>query len=596
MAGLSPLLDTAGSLDLTPYAGRWVAVVRGRVAGVGVTERAARLAAKRCRPKEEPTVLFVPSETASLPQVRLSLPSLVEMSIDIAPSGSLAEQVCCFLREQDSPIWLVGGYVRDLLLGRETNDLDFAVPSGAIPLARAVADRFNGAFFPLDERLDMGRALLQEAGQTFIVDICRLRGPDLAGDLALRDFTINAMALDLHADRPELIDLQGGRQDLAARLVRAVSERSFRDDPVRLLRAVRLAAELGFTLEEQTVAWLQRDAAWLAWSPLERVRYEMVRIVALAGAADHLRQLDSLGLLGIVLPEVVDLQGVEQSPPHTLDAYEHSLETIRQLEWLLEAIEGSNGSEGTEGSEGAERITYHASRITHYAEKVLKANLSPFASRLLEHLARSTSAGRTRGMMLKWAALLHDLGKAKTRSLEADGKVRFLQHEVIGAELAAGVLRRLRFTNAEVDWVETLVRQHMRPALLAHEPALTRRAVYRFFRDAGEVGVDTCLLSLADQLATWGPNLPLERWTRRVDTVAHLLEAYFTRHKEEIVPRLLLSGRDLQEHFGLAEGPRIGELLEALREAQAMGEVSSRDEALALVRRLLAEDVGGQKA
>ena len=593
MTRLPPFPGSSVSADLTPYAGRWVAVVRGRVAGVGVTERAARLAAKRCRPKEEPTVLFVPSETASLPQLRLSLPSLAEMSIDIAPSGSLAEQVCRFLREQDSSVWLVGGYVRDLLLGRNSNDLDFAVPSGAIPLARAVANRFNGAFFPLDERLDMGRALLQEAGQTFIVDICRLRGPDLASDLALRDFTINAMALDLRADPPELIDLQGGRRDLAARLVRAVSERSFRDDPVRGLRAVRLAAELGFTLEEQTATWLRRDAARLAWSHLERVRYEMVRIVALAGAADHLRQLDSLDLLGIVLPEVVDLQGVEQSPPHTLDVYEHSLETIQQLEWMLEII---IGAEGTEGTQRAEPPTPNFQHRTTNAEEVLRAGLMPFSAAWRTHLAQPSSAERTRGMMLKWAALLHDLGKPKTRSLEADGKVRFLQHEVIGAELAAGVLRRLRFTHAEVHWVESIVRQHMRPALLADEPALTRRAIYRFFRDVGEAGVDTCLLSLADHLATWGPNLVLERWARRVDTVTHLLEAYFTRHKEEIVPRPLLSGRDLQEHFGLAEGPRIGELLEALREAQAMGEVPSRDEALALVRRLLAEDVGGQKA
>jgi len=549
-------------------------------------------------------------------------PLTSEIGIKLAPPGSLAEQVCRFLREQGGPIWLVGGYVRDRLLGRETHDLDFVVPAEAIPLARAVANHFDGAFFPLDERLDMGRAVLREEGQSFIVDICRLRGGSLAADLALRDFTINAMALDLSTDPPTLVDQHGGRRDLAARLVRAVGEKCFRNDPVRTLRAVRLAAELGFRLEEQTAAWVRRDAPLLAWSPKERVRYEMVRIVAAQDAADHLRQLDSLGLLVIVLPEVVDLQGVEQSPPHYLDVYEHSLETVRQLEWVLEVLvgeggagwegkegkEGKKGKEGAEGTEGAERRTQHATRNTQhairntqyairntqFAEDVLRAGLAPFIANLQAHLAQPTSAERTRGMMLKWAALLHDLGKPKARTVEPDGRVRFLHHPRIGAQLTAHALRRLRFNNAEVRWVRTIVRHHMRPLLLAREPSLTRRAIYRFFRDAGEAGVDTCLLSLADNLATWGPNLILERWTRQVEVVTRLLDAYFTRHKDEIAPQPLLNGRDLRERFGLTEGPRVGVLLESLREAQAAGEVRTQDEALALVRQLLSNDASGK--
>ncbi len=601
MAGPPPLPDIAASIDLSPYAGRWVAVVRGRVAGVGHTERAALLAAKRCRPKEEPTILFVPSATESIQDAMLTLPSLAEAPIGLAPSGSLTEQVCRFLREQSGLAWLVGGYVRDRLLGRETHDLDVVVAADAIPLARAVADHFGGAFFVLDESRDIGRALLGRGRSPLIVDISRFRGADLAADLALRDFTVNAMALDLGAEPPALIDRHGGQQDLAARLVRAVSERSFRDDPLRTLRAVRLAAGLDFELEGQTAAWLRRDAPLLAGAPLERVRYELVRIVAAENAADHLRQLDSLGLLGVVLPEVVDLQGVEQSPPHYLDVYEHSLETVRQLEWVLEILKGAETAGGTEETKGAERRTpnterrtHHAPRITHHTEEVLRAGLTPFAASLQSHLTHPTSAERTRGTMLTWAALLHDLGKPKTRSVEPGGRVRFLQHQAIGAELAAGALRRLRFNNAEVRWVETIVRQHLRPSSLAREPALTPRAVYRFFRDAGEAGVDTCLFSLADHLATWGPNLIPERWTRRVETTARLLETFFARHNTDIAPQPLLSGRDLQEHFGLAAGPRIGDLLETLREAQATGEVQDRDQALALVRRLLADDVSGK--
>jgi len=513
--------------------------------------------------------------------------------IVLAPPGSLAERVCRFLQDRGGPIWLVGGYVRDLLLGRQTNDLDFTVPAEAIPLARAVANHFGGAFFILDERLDMGRAVLREAEQPLIVDICRLRGDDLEADLALRDFTINAMALDLCADPPMLIDRYGGRRDLAARLVRAVGEKGFQRDPVRTLRAVRLAAELGFRLEEETAAWIRRDALRLAWAPMERVRYEMVRIMDIPGAADHLRALDSLNLLEMVLPEVVDLQGVEQPPPHYLDVYEHSLETVRQLEWVLEVIKGAEGTERR--TQHPRRNTQHETRNPSQVEDVLRTGLTPFIADLQAHLAQPTSAERTRGMMLKWAALLHDLGKPKARTEEPNGRIRFLHHPRIGAGLAAHVLQRLRFNNTEVRWVKTIIRQHMRPLLLAREPSLTRRAIYRFFRHAGEAGADICLLSLADHLATWGPNLRAEEWGRLVQIVSRLLDAYFTEHEMRVAPRPLLSGQELQEHFGLAEGPRIGALLEALREAQAMGEVCTRGDALAFVRHLLSENVGGRR-
>jgi putative nucleotidyltransferase with HDIG domain len=468
-------------------------------------------------------------------------------------------------------------------MSRDSYDLDVAVLADAIPRARALADHFGGAFFPLDKERDIGRALLSAGGPQLVVDIGRLRGGDLAGDLVLRDFTINAMAWRLDSGPLTLIDRHGGAQDLQQRLVRAVSERSLRDDPIRILRAVRMVAELGFELDEPTTAWLQRDARLLAEAPLERVQQELVRIMAARGASNHLQLLDSLGALSVVLPEVADLQGVEQSPPHCLGVYEHSLETVRQLEWLLEALEGA--ASGVSGAMTESR----GSRLKGAMRRPLSA-LLPLVGELRSHLTHATSAGRTRGMMLKWAALLHDVGKPKVRSEEPGGRIRFLRHDVVGARLATLALQRLRFTNAEARWVGTIVRQHLRPAQLSREPVVTRRAVYRFYRDLGEAGVDTCLLSLADHLATWGPELIPERWARRVQTAAQLLEAFFRRHDNALSSEPLVNGRELQDHFGLTEGPRLGSLLEALREAQASGEVVTRDDAFALVRQLLTSD------
>jgi hypothetical protein len=164
--------------------------------------------------------------------------------------------------------------------------------------------------------------------------------------------------------------------------------------------------------------------------------------------------------------------------------------------------------------------------------------------------------------------------------------------------MAESTLRSLRFSSSEVAWISTIVRNHLLPAQLAREPELTRRAVYRFFRDTREAGVDTCLLSLADHLATWGPGLRPDRWNRRVETSAHLLHAFFTRYKEQVAPDPILNGWDLQQILGLAAGPGIGAMLEILREAQASGEVHTRDEALGLVQSVWQSgrsDQGGER-
>ena len=554
--------------NLAPYAGRWVALVQDRVAGVGVTAEAAKLAAKRCRPKEEPTVFLVPASTAE---------QQTATRLELEPPDSLVGQACRFLRGQRGAAWLVGGYVRDRLLHRETHDLDVVVPTDAIRKARALADHFGGAFFKLDEERDVGRALLPRERGPLNVDISRLRATDLAGDLALRDFTINAMALDLNEDPPVLIDHHGGLEDSRLGLVRAVSERSFRDDPVRMLRGVRQAADLGFALDEQSVVWIRRDARRLSEIPAERVQPELVRLIDGDAAARHLLLLSDLGLLSVVLPEVAGLQGIGQSQPHYLDVFDHTLESLRQWEWLLSALRGDTECHGSGSTSGA------GLRVA--------AALAPILPQLLSHLAQPTSADRTRGMLLKWALLLHDVGKPKTRTVEEGGRVRFFQHQSVGAEMAATVLRGLRFSSNEVRWISTIVRNHLRPSQLAREPELTRRAVYRFFRDTGEAGVDTCLLSLADHLATWGPGLQSERWSRRVDTTAQLLHVFFTRHKEQVAPDPLLNGWDLQQSFDLPAGPGIGVMLETLREAQASGEVRTRDEALALVQGQLSNEL-----
>jgi hypothetical protein len=215
--------------------------------------------------------------------------------------------------------------------------------------------------------------------------------------------------------------------------------------------------------------------------------------------------------------------------------------------------------------------------------------LHRFAEQLQAHLGQSLSDERSRLLTLKMAALLHDTGKAEARTVGVDGRIRAIGHEGVGVRLTAQAMRRLRFNRAEVRLAQTIVRHHMRPLLLAKQESVSSRAIYRFFRDTAEAGVEVLLHALADDRAKCPPGVRDEVRPRLVALTARMLADYWERSAEHVDPPPLIDGNDLQREFGLQPGPRIGELLEAVREAQVSGEVGTREEALVLVRSCLAD-------
>jgi putative nucleotidyltransferase with HDIG domain len=487
--------------------------------------------------------------------------------------SSLISTVQAVCREREVHAWLVGGAVRDGLLGRPIHDWDIAVEHDAIALARITADRLGADVYVLDAEHDTARVIVKEV----FVDFARLRDDSIEADLAARDFTINALAIDL--DQPDrLIDLCGGQPDLEAGIVRAIREESFTSDPIRLLRAVRLSGALAFAIDPISAGWLKTHAPEIQAASPERIRDELIKLLLQPGSADNLLLLDAFGLLPMVLPEVAACQGVEQSAPHHWNVYEHVRRVLDALELILSRWLGF---------EQADETATMRAVIPAFVWDGLLYVLSPFGDSLRAHLsAYDISADRSRLSLLKWAALLHDIGKPPTRTLDLEGHYRFFGHEEAGAELAADRLWALKFSGDEIDRVSSIIRAHMRPHHLALSE-LTRRAIYRFFRDTGDYGVDVLLLSLADHLATHGPEVDSDRWLKRLDLVAKMLSAYFERRAEIVMPHVLINGDEVMSALGLPPGKQVGAILEAIREAQAAGEVMTKADALGLAKSLV---------
>ncbi len=494
----------------------------------------------------------------------------------------LFEAVIRFIAAQGQPAWLVGGGVRDRLLGRSTHDLDVIVPQDGVRLARAVGQAFGGASFVLDDERDVGRAILRDpTGQTLEVDVARLRVPDLTADLSLRDFTINAMAQAITPEglAAEIIDPFGGQGDLEKKLVRAVTESALRDDPLRCLRAVRQAVELGFAIEGATFSLIRRDAGLLAAVAGERVRDELMRIIPVPGGWQYVRLLADLMILPVILPEAAALIGVTQPAPHYQDVFDHTRGVMAHLEGLFSLLWPDQWAIPAPVM-GDTTIIAPAAQWADLA-----GLLAVYGDDLRLHLAQPLAAGRCRREMLMWAALAHDWGKPAMRTVDADGAVHFYEHEQWSAVLVQHRGETLRLASDEIAYLSRLAYAHMRPTHLAHDSAgaLSRRAVYRYYVALGDAGPDCALLSLADSMATRAGRPDPERWRQRLHVTETLWRAYFRERAARVEPAVLLNGHQLMAEFGLTGGPQIGELLDGLREAQAVGDVSTVAEARAWV-------------
>jgi tRNA nucleotidyltransferase/poly(A) polymerase len=544
----SDLPERAPTENSSPYTGRWVARLRGKIIAQGATREEARRAALLIRPKENPEIIYMsPAPYTNLP--------LINSVLAVLPGNE--------------PIYLVGGAVRDLLINRSTHDLDFVVALDALKVARKVANALGAAYYPLDVENDAGRVILTNAdGSRDVLDFCSYRGKDLEADLHARDFTINAIALDPRAQ--SLIDPLDGVADLKGKCIRACSESTFSDDPLRILRAIRQATALGFGINPETQTLIKQAIGMLNKPSPERLRDEVFKILDGPKPATSIRLLDRLGILPYVMPELPAMKGVKQSPPHVHDVWEHTLRALDYLDDILAALSSEFDAES-----GNDLLT-----------GLLTLQLGRYREQLGRHLAKAPDAERSPRALLFFAALYHDIAKPLTMKIESN-RIRFLGHDERGVEVVEMRSLALRLSKDEIDHLRIMVREHMRVHLLsdrllkeAAQPS--RKAIYRFFRDTGETGVDLCLLAMADQRATYDHGLPQQNWQACLEVCRLLLENWWEKPAETV------NGNELMDILGIKPGPELGQLIDSIREAQAIGEVANREDALSFARGWLA--------
>jgi poly(A) polymerase len=451
---------------------------------------------------------------------------------------------------QGTDAWLVGGTVRDAMTDRAVIDIDLVVAADVQAAARALGRAAGGNVFPLSERFGAWRVLAPD--RSWQADLTPVRDGAIEADLALRDFTINAMAVSL-AEQERVLDPHGGVADLEQKIVRVVGERSYVDDPLRTLRMARFACELRFEVEPETLRLARENAEAIRRMAPERVFYELQKLIVTDDVLRGLELMDAAGLIAVLLPELEDLKHVEQNPYHHLDVWGHTLAVLGRL------IELERDPEPVFGDA---------------SEAVIAELARPLADEL------------TRGQALRLAALLHDVGKPGTRKIADDGRILFWGHDALGADMCRAFCRRMRTSTALADFLSAIALHHLRLGFLVHERPLSRRHVYRYLSACGPVELEVTVLSVADRLATMG-----ER-TKETAVEAHVeLARELTKEalawRSAGAPEPPVDGDRLMRELGLEPGPKVGEMLELVREAAFAGEVSSAEEAVEFARRTL---------
>ncbi len=444
-----------------------------------------------------------------------------------------------FVLSQINEGYLVGGTVRDFLLGKTSCDRDIAI-KGAEKFAQKISEQFDGTFIVLDEANHIYRVVLKD--KINYLDISELQGETIEEDLFRRDFTINAIAYDLSENR--FIDVTGGIDDLNKGILRHIKDENFAEDSLRVLRAFRFIAVTGFEMTPELETAIKKYLPFALNPAPERINYELMKLFGGAEAAKTLQQMDKFGLLELVYPCVKEMKLVPPNSHHHLGLFHHVVETVRQIE-----------------------IAYESAPIE-----------------IKEHLDKVDFGGFPRINHLKLAGFLHDIGKFSTWTIEQTGRHRFIKHDDVGSKMAVPLLRGLKFSKKQIEYISTMIKYHIYPSNVIIAPDLNEKVMMRYIRKMEDNVIDNIILARADRLSARGIDVTDEMVSNNLDGLNKLLMFYLSKRETlEPLPKLL-DGKEIMELKGLKPSPMLGEIIKALQESQLNGDVSTKDEAIEFVK------------
>jgi len=455
-------------------------------------------------------------------------------------------------------IYIVGGFIRDALLGESSNDVDMVVKQDPATLGNKLAQITGGSSYNLSLEHHITRVEIPSGTETVRIDLSRIFD-NLEDNLVTRDFTINSMAVPLNKFsanlwRDNIIDPCNGISDLLNKTLRCNSPDVFAQDGLRLLRGVRIAAKLNLRLDPYTSNIIKANAYRIEQVVPERIRDEFLTILSTHSSHSQLEILDRLDILCRIIPELSDTKGVEQPKVHYWDVWGHSIHAVETAEMV------------TSG--------HHNSAIY---------SLVPWTEEIEAYFNETVADGHNRRTLLKLTALLHDIAKPQTKSTDSTGRTRFLKHSEEGSEIANHRLTSLRLSRNGIKSVCKMIEEHLRPTNMSHNLDLpTPRAIYRYYRDVDYVAIDTLYLAMADYLAAKGPEIAPDNWAKHAKMIAHILQTGPTLRDNNIKSTRLLTGTDIINEFKMQPGPQIREILEYIHESQAEGIIQTKADALTL--------------
>ena len=447
--------------------------------------------------------------------------------------------------------YLVGGYVRDFFLGKGVNDLkdrDIAI-KGAEEFAKKLAKNLDATFITLDSENKIYRLVLKDKEN--YLDISELCGSTIEEDLMRRDFTINAIAYDLKENK--FIDVTGGAEDIKNKCIRAIREENFTDDPLRVLRAYRFMATTGFGINENTEEMIIKHKSLLRLPAKERIHDEVMKLFGGKYTSKTLLKMLEAGILELIFPCVKDIKKIPSNTHHHLDLIHHVIETVRQIELLYDGAP-------------------HPHSISHKVREEINA-----------HLDKVDFGGYPRINHLKLAGFLHDIGKPSTWTIEESGRHRFIGHDVEGEKLVKPLLKDLKFSNKQIEYISSMIRYHIYPSNVIVSPNLDNKIMMRYVRKMGDNVIDNIILAKADRLSAQGEAVTQEMTEQNLNGLDKLLNFYL-----QVKPTLkplpkLLDGNDIMQIIGIKQSPDLGKIISELHEAQLNGDVITKEDAINFV-------------